>query len=242
MCACAVAKGALYGRICARAAKEANLFNIRAGLCSMADEAKKEKKDEEQLTLAQAANGTQVASVQPATIQTIRDISIAIDFYDDIFSDFDPRQFSQRELSKDFLSELEVRHMEKRKGQIEVRFFIPAIERDTKMEGIIKKRLREHFEEELKGLDWELRRVQKRGALYCAIGFVLLFIELAGATFFPDSFLQKTFGILLVPAGWYGMFTGIEKIIETEDRLRPRREMVQKFIKCNYIFLSEDKE
>lgn len=205
----------------------------------MGEEAKAQpqKREEGQLTLAQAAP----SAVAP-TIQTIRDISIAIDFYDDIFSDFDPRPFAQRELSKDFLAELEVRHMEKRKGQIEVRFFIPAIERDAKIEAIIKKRLREHFEEEHKRLFEDIARGQKRGLLYCAIGFVLLFLELATSNYDPQSFLQKTVGILLVPAGWYGMFTGIEKIVETEDRLRPRREMVQKFIKCNYIFLSEDKE
>jgi len=193
-----------------------------------------------QLTLLQAAQPTSFA--QPPTIQTIRDISIAIDFYDDIFSDFDPRPFSQRELSKDFLAELSSRHMETRKGQIEVRFFIPALERDGKIEQIIKKRLREHFESDLKILSEEVQRGQRRGLLYMAIGFVFLFTELMGATFQSESFLQKTIGILLVPAGWYGMFTGIEKLIETSDRLRPKREMARKFTKCNYIFFSEDKE
>lgn len=195
---------------------------------------------ESQLTLSEAVQSP--SSAQPPTIQTIRDISISIDFYDDIFSDFDPRPFSQRELSKDFLAELSSRHMETRKGQIEVRFFIPALERDGKIEAMIKKRLREHFEAELKILSEEVQRGKMRGMLYMAIGFVLLFAELLVGMYVPDEFLQKTFGILLVPAGWYGMFTGIEKLVETEDRLRPKWDMAKKFTKCNYIFFSGDHE
>lgn len=205
----------------------------------MASEKQGSEKDA-QLTLSEATQSP--SSAQPPTIQTMRDISISIDFYDDIFSDFDPRPFSQRELSKDFLAELATRHMETKKGQIEVRFILPALERDGKIEATIKKRLREHFEAEVRQLSEEVQRGQRRGMLYMAVGFAFLFIELVGATFYPDSFLQKIIGILLVPAGWYGMFTGIEKIIETEDGLRPKKEMMHKFTKCNYIFLSEDRE
>ncbi|VVB58697.1 Uncharacterised protein [Candidatus Anstonella stagnisolia] len=199
-----------------------------------------EKQSDAQLTLSESTQSP--SSAQPPTIQTIRDISISLDFYDDIFSDFDPRPFSDRELSKDFLAELATRHMETRKGQIEVRFFIPALERDGKIEATIKKRLREHFESELKIFSEEVQRGQRRGTLYVGIGFVLLFAEILLGMYVPDLFLQKAFGILLVPAGWYGMFTGIEKLIETEDRLRPKREMAKKFTKCNYIFISGDRE
>ena len=72
-------------------------------------------------------------------------ISLLLDTYDDIFSDFDPRSYSQRALSDDFLLEAKKASRDKVSGKIELNFLVPAAARDIKQEAIIKKRLREHF-------------------------------------------------------------------------------------------------
>jgi hypothetical protein len=76
---------------------------------------------------------------------SLREITIQLDVYDDIFSDFDPRPYQERELSEDFLKEIQRRYLEDNRGRFEIHFTIPSSERDTKEEALIKKRLREHF-------------------------------------------------------------------------------------------------
>ena len=74
-------------------------------------------------------------------------ISLILDSYDDIFSDFDPRPFAHRALSDDFLLEAK-RAARDKQGSLELRFLIPKNERKLDAETIIKGRLREHFKSE----------------------------------------------------------------------------------------------
>ncbi|MBM3229972.1 hypothetical protein FJZ26_06065, partial [Candidatus Parvarchaeota archaeon] len=111
-----------------------------------------------------------LAQASLAQQASIRDISIAIDTYDDIFSDFDPRPYSTRQVSHDFLVEIRARYKETRGGRIEVRFIVPDIERDLKTESVIKKRLREYFAQEKRRLTEAIKKIRYRGAVYVAGG------------------------------------------------------------------------
>ncbi len=174
--------------------------------------------------------------------QGLRDISIVLDNYDDIFSDFDPRPYSQRELSEDFIKELSRRYLEDSKGKFEVRFLIPAYERDPKGEAVIKKRLREHFLREERTVAEEIRIVRGRGLAFIAVGITLLLAEAFIAISYKDSVVVAVIGILFLPAGWFGVWTGIEKLLDTGPRILQQKAAHEKFSKCNYIFISDDRE
>ena len=73
------------------------------------------------------------------------EISLILDTYDDIFSDFDPRPYEERALSDDFLLEAKKASRDKATGTIELIFMMPAGKRDTHKESLIKRRLRDHF-------------------------------------------------------------------------------------------------
>src|SRR3989338_5447495 len=73
-------------------------------------------------------------------------ISLWLDTYDDIFSDFDPRHYSERALSDDFLIEAKKASLDKEGGHIELQFLVPQKIRNVKHESIIKQRLRAHFQ------------------------------------------------------------------------------------------------
>ena len=57
------------------------------------------------------------------------EISLNLDSYDDIFSDFDPRPYSERAMSQDFLAEAHRASIDKGFGQIELNFLIPKNKR-----------------------------------------------------------------------------------------------------------------
>ena len=79
------------------------------------------------------------------------EISLIINSYDDIFSDFDPRPYTQRSLSVDMLDELKRASRDKASGQTELKFLIPKDLRKESDEIQIKKRLREHFKRHTDG-------------------------------------------------------------------------------------------
>ncbi len=173
--------------------------------------------------------------------ESMREIAITLDVYDDIFSDFDPRPYSQRELSEDFLKEIGRRYMENKKGRFEVRFTIPSSQCDPKAEVLIKKRLREHFSFMVKRETENINKTKHRGYLYILIGALVL---LADTYFFfmfhEESLFYQLLSILLIPAGWYGMFTGIGKVVDEPFESVEKKALYEKFEKANYVFLPQE--
>ena len=69
-------------------------------------------------------------------------ISLILDDYNDLFSDFDPRVYAQRALSQDFLEEAERAAKEKVSGAISLNFLVPEKLRNPAQEigGLLKSR------------------------------------------------------------------------------------------------------
>src|SRR3989338_253090 len=107
----------------------------------------------------------QEAKVDAAGLN-LREITLQLDTYDDIFSDFDPRPYAKRELSEDFLKEIQRRYLEDNRGGFEVLFTLPSQVRDTAGEALIKKRLRAHFSFMMKNESDSIKKTVKRGYLY----------------------------------------------------------------------------
>src|SRR5882724_5480335 len=73
------------------------------------------------------------------------ELSVWLDVYDDIFSDFDPRPLQERTLSDDFINEARKMSKEKPDGKIELKMLMPKALRHHETEKIIIKNLHEHF-------------------------------------------------------------------------------------------------
>ncbi len=165
-----------------------------------------------------------------------------LDTYDDIFSDFDPRSFAQRELSDDFLKELGRRYMENTKGGIEVHFQIPAQAREPRLEATIKKRLRDHFAHELHDVKEQIRERKRLAVNYIAIGFGLLLADVLLNWWDPIGIGVKVASILITPAGWFAAWAGLEKMVDVPYKLEHLRSFYEKFSRCNYSFITYDRE
>ncbi|RLG19284.1 hypothetical protein DRN67_03105 [Candidatus Micrarchaeota archaeon] len=170
----------------------------------------------------------------------IRDVSIALDRYSDIFSDFDPRPFSKRELSEDFLKELERRILTDVRGNFEIRFYLPKALRDEKAEDIIIKRLKAYFRATMREIEKQDEGIKKSGITFIITGIIALAIY---AFLVPDltmGAVPTMLEILLVPIGWFFMWEGLGKILLGErDRLKKKIDFYKKLSKANFIFLSE---
>ena len=70
-------------------------------------------------------------------ILELSEISVALDSYDDIFSDFDPRDYSKRGLSEDFINEVKKASRAKPTGGLELKILIPENLRNKSHEHVI---------------------------------------------------------------------------------------------------------
>jgi hypothetical protein len=163
------------------------------------------------------------------------EIPLILDSYEDIFSDFDPRTFSQKALSGDFLLECKKASVDKKK--IELKLFVPRKKRNLKKEVKIKRRLKEHFKKHAKEKKREIRKIKLVGTFWTVIGAVMMIVS---AFFFttPSSFFQHLVAVLIQPAGWFFLWEGLAKILITPKDKMPDYRFYKKMANSEISFLN----
>ncbi|MBI4448201.1 hypothetical protein HY643_04415 [Candidatus Woesearchaeota archaeon] len=169
----------------------------------------------------------------------LSEISLWLDCYDDIFSDFDPRPYSDRELSDDFLAAAKKATRDKPLGIIELKFLIPSAKRDTNQENLIKRRVREHFKKQYGWFNDEVTAIIKKGALFTILGVILMFT--ATAIIYKgqeDNLFISFLIVLLEPAGWFMFWEGLGHIFFESKKKKSDLDFYKKMSKCKVEFLS----
>jgi hypothetical protein len=175
-------------------------------------------------------------AILPERLLRLSELSVWLDCYDDIFSDFDPRPYQQRALSDDFLAMARKEILKKTGGELELTFLLPHGIRDRKTEKLIKERLHGHFIRHAVRIRGEIAALRRRGGLMCLASFAMLFFaaylpELA----FPVA-LTRFLTVLCNPAGWYLVFSGLDQIFAKAAQQRPELVFHEKLAECQISF------
>ncbi|MCX6799039.1 MAG: hypothetical protein NTW59_03025 [Candidatus Diapherotrites archaeon] len=187
---------------------------------------------------SQAAIQKSALAQQQQKLLQLSEISLWIDTYDDIFSDFDPRPYSQRALSDDFLLEAKKASRDRASGNIELRFLVPTKIRNPEQEGLIRKRLHEHFKKHSKELTQEVHTTRRNGI---AMAFVGMLMVLGASYIYPEestSFLQRLLFVVLEPGGWFMTWMGLDGIFGAESQKKTDLDFYRKMSKCEISFQS----
>ncbi|MBI4918434.1 hypothetical protein HY837_00765 [archaeon] len=164
-------------------------------------------------------------------------LSLWIDEYDDIFSDFDPRSYQQRALSDDFLSEAKKVSKERPSGATELKLLVPESKRNPSHETVIRKRLRDHFKLQQILLEKEVKSVIQRGAFFAITGLVLMIATTYILFTFEEKNLIVSFLITLFePASWFLFWEGAGLILFEAKEKKPELEFYEKLVKCEIKF------
>ena len=179
-----------------------------------------------------------LAAEEKQKLLSLSEISLILDSYEDIFSDFDPRPNSQRALSEDFLAEAKRASRDKVSGEIELKLLIPKDKRGQQQENEIKKRLREHFKKHCISLEKDYRSFIRKGFTFAAAGIFVMFI----ASFILFEFTEKSLLlsfiiIVLEPAGWFLFWEGLGQALFESKKMRPDIDFYRKMSKCSVRFL-----
>lgn len=172
-------------------------------------------------------------------IEEVSEIRFVVSGYDDIFSDFDARPFSERGLSEDFLSETKRASAVKGGEKLNFIFLISKNKRDLKKETTIKGRLERHFKKHFGLLKNEKSKAIKQGVFFTILGMALMI--LATFLFFKfknESILASFFTILLEPASWFLFWEGLDHAIFDSKKISGDLLFYQKMSTANIKFVS----
>lgn len=169
----------------------------------------------------------------------LSEIALWLESYDDIFSDFDPRPFSQRAISDDFLLEVMKASRDRGKDNFELKFLIAPEAREHAHEPIIKKRLREYFSKQYHQLLKEKKAIFNRAIIFISIGIILMFVSSLVAFFYLGKNLFFNFVIAITePAGWFLFWEGLNRTIKDYKKINPNVDFYRKMAKSTITFLS----
>ena len=164
-------------------------------------------------------------------------ISLVLESYNDIFSDFDPRSYSERALSDDFLGECRKAARDKDEVGLELILSIPSKLRDLSNESKIKKRLKNHFHKHFIEKENEIKKLKKEGIHWMIIGSILLFFATILRTYIV-TFLTNFILVVFEPSGWFSFWEGLGKIFITSKEKEPETIFYKKMSNACIIFRS----
>jgi hypothetical protein len=164
-------------------------------------------------------------------------ISLILDSYNDIFSDFDPRPLGRRAISGDFLQECRNAARDKPKKGVELRVLVPRSLRRVQDEHIIKKRLREHFRKHHHEMEEKQATIRKEGVRWIIAGLSLSMIAVALHAYL-DSFWITLLFVLAEPGGWFSIWTGFDKVFLEPRHHEPEHEFYEKMDDAQILFES----
>ena len=170
-------------------------------------------------------------------IQKHKNIPLILDSYNDIFSDFDPRSFSERALSDDFLLECKRAARDKDEFELELVLSVPASKRNLSHEIKIKKRLRDHFKKHHQEKEKEITKVKKEGVLWVVLGAAIMIGVLFGLVRVSNLLLNSILTLLEIPS-WFLVWEGLGKLIIDSRKLEPDYLFYKKMANVRINFAS----
>ncbi len=165
------------------------------------------------------------------------EVSLILDVYDDIFSDFDPRPFSQRAISYDLLEEAKRATRDLPSGQIQLKFLIPYKLRNLPTVAMIRRRLKEHFEKHHVEYNQMIRNVKIKGSILAFAGIAMIFIATALLSVENTNYLMRFLQVLLEPAGWFTAWTGLENTFSAIEEKAATKRFYDKMSKAEVTFI-----
>lgn len=166
------------------------------------------------------------------------ELSIWLDTYDDIFSDFDSRPYSERTLSDDFIIEAKKMAKEKPSGKIELKLLMPEQLRNEESESVIIKSMHHHFRRISGNIVAEKKQIEKWGMLSTACGILLMIIAAFIINLPEKNFLSNTILVILEPAGWFLLWTGLDFFVYRSNKRKPDLDFNTKMAHSEITFLS----
>ncbi len=168
-------------------------------------------------------------------------ILVAINKYEDIYSDWDPSPFKKRDIEEDFIeyildSALDIPMNEK----FVIVFRVKESIRDEKKEAQLVKALNNHFNYSLKKSQRAYFMEQKESLRYFIIGIILA--VLAYSEIFSNvSIWTKVFEEGIIIGTWVFFWEAFYNLFIDSRSIKQEQKLLKRFLKIEYVFESVKK-
>ena len=170
------------------------------------------------------------------TLLQMAEISIWLDTYDDVFSDFDPRPYTQRTMSDDFINAAKNEIKETSGGKLEMILMIPEKMRATNHEDTIRKRIRDYFKNNFDILAGKTLHEKRWGYLIFGGGILSIFASSLVHMMHTPIILQNLLYSIFEPMGFFMLFTGLDQVISASKN-KENIEFYRKIAEGNIRFI-----
>jgi hypothetical protein len=171
-------------------------------------------------------------------LMLLRDISIWLDDYNDIFSDFDPRPYSERALSDDFMVEIRKVCRERKENISELKLLIPGNKRNVDNEVMITRRLHTFLRRQHVSYKEEYNRIRKKSTLFVVFGTIMMLIASYLSSLRSERFLINAVFVIFEPSGWFLLWSGLENFFYTSKQQKKEFDFFNKLSGSKISFMS----
>lgn len=154
-------------------------------------------------------------------------ISLILASYNDIFSSFDARPYSEKALSDDFLIECKKAARDK-DDKFELVISMPKNKRSLNDEAKIRRRLKEHFRKHFLQEEKNVLKIKKQGVKWIIVGFIAIIAAVLIGMLKDNVWLNSLIEPVLVIPGWFAIWEGLTKIFIKAGEMTPDYEFYQK--------------
>ena len=164
-------------------------------------------------------------------------VGLAIEGYDDLFSNFDPRPFPERELSEDFLTELRRFFYHKSPEYLDIVLLIPSKRRSARDEDAVKKRLHIYFQKKYRETHKSLKHASLSNVLRVLLAMTIMILTGYLAVHAGQVLWRNILKVMLEPASWWLFWTSIDNLIAARKRVHNELQYFHRLAECKIVFL-----
>lgn len=185
-----------------------------------------------------AKNTEVIKPILKQSISEFDEVSISLDTFDDIFSDFDPSPYSERALSDDFIAELKKISGNKKQKKIVLKLLLPANMRNQQDEKVIIKSLHSNFKNVHLNLESEVRKSHSKGMILTLFGIITMLIASYISFLKPEKYPVHFLLVLFEPAGWFLLWTGLDILVYSSKETKKDLDFYKRMTKAKINFLT----
>ncbi len=174
--------------------------------------------------------------MNPNTI-TEPEICIWIDKYDDVFSEFDSRPFTERAFSDDFINQVRKITSEKT-GDVRLKFHLFEGQRNNESEFVISEKLKSHFKHCAEVLKNNQKEITQKGIMLMGVGFVLISFIFFLTTISEEYAYLHGIILMLEPIGWFTTWTGLDQVFQVARKEKSAIDFNYKMANAQISFSS----
>ncbi|MDP4265284.1 MAG: hypothetical protein Q8941_22350 [Bacteroidota bacterium] len=164
------------------------------------------------------------------------ELSLWLDDYDDIYSDFDSRNYLKRRVSEDFIYELK-NALKYRKERInDLILLLPPEKRDEMNEKMIAGSLKEFFTNQLTTSSDKCRHKLNKGITLGIAGIIIMIFNAIAGFKGTHTIPLISVRVLLEPAGWFLLWASFDFLFYDWQELKKEREFFRELSELNIHF------